>query len=77
MDGTVLQIVHIRAVPLSVLVDVLHQQPSAVTGVIVQRTRLALMDDDELFCRTVDFQLDGAADGLGAQKHICHFVFPP
>lgn len=33
------------------------------------------MDNDELFCRTVDFQLDGAADGLGAQKHICHFVF--
>ena len=43
------QLVHIRAVPLALFVDVLHQQPSTVARVVVQRTRFTLMDNNKFF----------------------------
>ena len=47
-------------------VDVLHQQPSTVAAIVIDAGRLALMHDDEIFGRTVDFDFDDAANGLCA-----------
>ena len=55
VDVAAFVLVYIGAVPCAVLVDVLHQQPSAVARVIVHRSGLALMDDNELFLRAIDF----------------------
>ena len=75
VDVAAFVLVDISALPNAVLVDVLHQQPSAVARLVVHAGRLTLMHDDELSRLAVDRQLDGTANGLGAQKHICHFVF--
>ena len=43
------QLVHIRAVPLTLLVDVFHQQPSTIARFVIYRTGLALMDNNKFF----------------------------
>ena len=55
VDVAAFQLIHIRAVPLTLFVAVLHQQPSAVAGFVIDAARFALMDNDKLCCRTVDF----------------------
>ena len=77
VDGAVGVIVSVRAMALAVFVDVLHQQPSTVAAIVIDAGRLALMDDDEIFGRTIYFQLDGAADCFGTQGHISHKKEPP
>ena len=66
VDGAGGVVVDVGAVPLAVFVDVLHQQPHAVTARVVGGAGLSLVNDDEVSRRAADFQLDGRADGLCA-----------
>jgi hypothetical protein len=47
-------------------VDVFHQQPRTVAAIVIGAAGQALMHDDEIFGRTVDFDFDDAANGLCA-----------
>lgn len=58
MDGAVLKIIGIGAVPSTVLVDVLHQQPSPITACIVDGAWKSLMHNQKLFCRAVHIELN-------------------
>ena len=54
-------------------VDVLHQQPSTVTaGIIGTGIRVALLHNNKIFGRAVDFDFDNAANGFRAQFYVCH-----
>ena len=59
-------VVDVGAVPLAVFVDVLHQQPNAVTARVIRGAGLALVDNDEVSRCAADFQLHLGADGLCA-----------
>ena len=49
MDVAAFILIDISALPNTILVDVLHQQPSAVARFIVYRIRLTLMDNNKFF----------------------------
>ena len=49
VDVAAFVLVDISALPNTILVDVLHQQPSAVARLIVYRTGLALMNNNKFF----------------------------
>ena len=66
MGGATSIVVGVCSMPLAVFVDVLHHQPSTVAAIVIDAGRLALMHDDEIFGRTVDFDFDDAANGLCA-----------
>ena len=77
MDIAIGIIVDVTAMPLTVLVDVLHQKPCAVAAIVIDAGRLALMDNDEVSGKTIYFQLDDAANTLGAELYRCHIGSPP
>ena len=66
MGGATSIVVGVCSIPLAFFVDVFHQQPSTVAAIVIDAGRLALMHDDEIFGRTVDFDFDDAANGLCA-----------
>ena len=67
MGGATSIVVGVCSMPLAVFVDVLHQHPCTVAACVIDaRIRDALMHDDEIFGRTVDFDFDDAANGLCA-----------
>ena len=82
VDRTTLQLVHIRAVPLTFFIDVLHQQPSAVAGVIVDTgIRIPLVDHNELHPLAIHIQEDTFAyiktpDRLRLNSRICDVPYP-
>ena len=54
-------------------VDVLHQKPSTVAaGIIGAGVRVALLHNNKIFGRAVDFDFDNAANGFRAQFYVCH-----
>ena len=53
-------------------VDVLHQQPRSVAGIIIDAGRLALLHNNKILGRAVDFDFDNAANGFRAQFYVCH-----
>ena len=54
-------------------VDVLHQQPrSGATRIIGAGVRVALLHNNKIFGRAVDFDFDNAANGFRAQFYVCH-----
>ena len=77
VDGAVLVVVVVGAVPLSAFIAVLHQKPRSITARVVHGAGLPLVDNDEIFRSTIDLQLHGTADCLGAQSNRCHVGFPP
>ena len=66
MNGAAFQLVDAAAVPRPVFVNVLKQEPGAVTRGVIDAAGLALVNDDKVFLYAVQFQLDLAADGLCA-----------
>ena len=54
-------------------VDVLHQQPRSIaTRIIGAGVRVALLHNNKIFGRAVDFDFDNAANGFRAQFYVCH-----
>ena len=54
-------------------VDILHQQPRSVaTRIIGAGVRVALLHNNKIFGRAVDFDFDNAANGFRAQFYVCH-----
>ena len=82
MDGAVCVVVDIRAVPLTFLIDVLHQQPSAVAGIIVDTgIRIPLVDHNELHPLAIHIQEDTFAyiktpNPLMFNSRICDVPYP-
>ena len=59
-------------------VDVLHQQPRSIaTRIIGAGVRVALLHNNKIFGRAVDFDFDNAANGFRAQFYVCHKNSPP
>lgn len=67
VDGAVGIVIDVGAVPLSALIQILHQQPCAVAGLVVDGRRLSLLDNNEVPQSAVDFNLDDTAYGLAAE----------
>lgn len=58
VDGAVLVVVVVGAVPLAVLIDVLTKEPCTITRAIIQRTWQALMNTQVILSNSVLIELD-------------------
>lgn len=67
VDGAVGIVIDVGAMPLAAFVQVFHQQPCAIAGLVVDGRRLPLLDNDEVPQGAIDFNLDDTANGFAAE----------